>query len=90
MLRPTVQYGVNCDVLLADNLTDHTRNAVGHTAKETRTNLRAARNSVAPITIVDLFGDSWTGYLSSLKFVPVAYEDSDAVQSIAHCTFVFT
>lgn len=89
MIRPRVQYGMNCDIIVADSLSDHNRNAVGHTAKETRAALLAARDSIAPLTVVDLYGDSRTGYLSSLRFGVVGYEDSDAVQNVAHATFVF-
>lgn len=89
MLRPTVKYGLNCDVLVSDNLSDQNRKMLGLTAKQIKTALEAARNSVAPITLVDLWGTSGLAYLASVRFEVAAYEDSPHVQSIAHCTFVY-
>lgn len=89
MMRPTVKYGVTCDVLISDNLSDQNRQLVGHTASEIKAALMSARDSVTPITFVDIYGTSYSAYLASLRFEVLAYEDSDAVQSVAKCTFVF-
>lgn len=88
MLRPDVLYGISCDVLLAKNMSDHNRNSLGHTPSELMTNLKAARDSVVPITLVDLHGTSRTVYLASMRFTTIAYENPATVQSIARCTFV--
>lgn len=89
MLRPDVLYGVSCDVIVSDDLSDPNRLVGRMTAKEIRAGLKACRSSVAPITLQDIHGDSASAYLSSVRFLTVAYEDMDAVQQIARCTFVY-
>jgi hypothetical protein len=89
MLRPEVLYGITCDIIISDNISDQKRMMLGHTAEEIRTNLLSARNSVSPVTLVDLGGDSNSVYLASMRFGVIGYEDSNAIQEIAHCTFVF-
>jgi hypothetical protein len=89
MLRPTVLYGITCDIIISDNISDHRSRMLGHTAAELRAALISARDSVAPITLVDLIGDSNSVYLASLRFGVLGYTDSEVVQEVAHCTFVF-
>lgn len=89
MLRPDVLYGVTLDVMISDDLSDPKRKQLGLTAKEIRAALKSARSSVSPIEFTDLYGDTADAYLASLRFIIVAYEDMDAVQSIARCTLVY-
>jgi hypothetical protein len=89
MLRPVVLYGITCDIIVSDNISDQRRQQLGHTASDIRTQLLAARSSTAPITLVDLNGDSNSVYLASLRFGIMGYEDTTAVAEVAHCTFVF-
>jgi hypothetical protein len=89
MMRPDVLYGVSTDVLISDNLSDQNRLMLGLTAVQIRAALKSARASVSPITLRDIYGNSAEAYLASLRFVVVEYEDADAVQAIARCTFVF-
>jgi hypothetical protein len=89
MLRPTVLYGITCDIIVSDNLSDQRRVQLGHTAAEIRAALISARDSVDPITLVDIVGDSNSAYLASLRFGVIEYEDSALTQEVAHVTFVF-
>jgi hypothetical protein len=89
MLRPQVLYGVSCDVIVSDDVTDQAQLKLGSTAKEVRAALLAARNSVPPITFQDIHGDSASAYLSSLRFLTIQYEDSDKVQELARVTIVY-
>ncbi len=89
MLRPDVLYGITCDVIVSDSLSDQRRLMLGHTASQIRSALESARSSVSPITLVDLTGDSNSAYLASLRFGVLTYEDTAAIEEIAHCTFVF-
>jgi hypothetical protein len=89
MIRPDVLYGVTCEVMVSDNLSDHQWKMLGLTADEIRTALKAARSSVPPITLTDIYGVSGTAYLSSLRFFVVAYEDTEDVQAVARCTFTY-
>lgn len=88
MLRPDVKWGVNCDIIVASDLADQKQVVLGLTAAQIKTRLQDARDSVSPITFVDIYGTSWSAYLASCRFVVIAYEDTNAVQSIAKCTFV--
>lgn len=89
MMRPDVLYGVTCDVIVSDNLSDQNKLMGGHTAKEIKAALLAARDSKPPIQFTDLYGDTADAYLSSMRMNTIAYEDSDAVQAVARCTFVY-
>ena len=89
MLRPTVKWGINCDVIVSNDVSDQNAMMGQLTAKEIKTNLMAARDSVSPFTFIDIYGSSYTAYLASVRFIVLAYEDSDAVQSVAKCTFTF-
>lgn len=89
MMRPNVLYGVSADVIISDNLSDQHRLMLGKTATELRTALKNARNSVAPITFIDIYGQSSSAYLASVRFMVLEYEDTDAVQALARCTFVY-
>lgn len=89
MLRPEVLYGVTCDVLVSNKLSDSRMLVQGMTAAEIRTALKACRDSTAPITFTDIHGASASAYLASLRFMLLGYEDSDAVQYVARCTIVY-
>ncbi|MBU2249046.1 MAG: hypothetical protein KKD77_20030 [Gammaproteobacteria bacterium] len=89
MIRPSVLYGVTCDVLVSDKLSDQNRLMNGLTASDIRTALKACRDSVSPILFTSLYGDAaGYAYLASLRFLVIGYEDSDDVESIARCTIV--
>lgn len=90
MIRPDVLYGVTCDVLVSDKLSDQNRRMLGLTAAQIRTALKATRASTAPITLRDVHGSSNSAYLASLRFNVVEYEDTpDEIQEIARCSFVY-
>lgn len=89
MMRPTVLYGVSADLVISDNLSDQNRMMLGQTAAELRSALKAARNSTSPITFTDIYGTSANAYLASVRFIVFEYEDTDAVQALARCTFVY-
>jgi hypothetical protein len=89
MMRPKVLYSVSTDVIVQDDISGPDQLALGLTAKEIRTGLKAARDSVSPITLRDLHGVSASAYLSSLRFQLVEYEHTDAVAEVARCTFVY-
>lgn len=89
MLRPDVLYGVNCRVLVQSSLSDQHQQPIPLTASEIRTALKAARSSVSPITLTDIHGTSASAYLASVRFQIVQYQDIDAWDEVAQCTFVY-
>jgi hypothetical protein len=89
MLRPDVLYGVTLDIIVANNVSDPNRLICGLNAKQIRAALKEARDSIQPITFYDLYGESAYAYLASIRFISVAYEDMDNVQTIARCTIVY-
>lgn len=89
MMRPKVLYGVNADVIVQSGLSGPDHSLLGHDASEIRAGLLAARDSVSPITLKDIYGGSASVYLSSLRFQMVEYEDTEEVAEIARCTFVY-
>jgi hypothetical protein len=89
MMRPKVLYSISCDVMVQDELSGPSQTMMGLTAGEIRTALKAARDSVSPITLRDLHGDSAQAYLSSVRFQLVEYEGTEAVAEVARCTFVY-
>jgi hypothetical protein len=89
MVRPQVLYGVTCDIIVADSPIDPRKHRTAMSGKDTRAALKAARDSVSPITFTDIYGVSASAYLSTLRFITVAYEDQEGVQTLARCTFVY-
>jgi len=89
MMRPTVLYGIYCDVQVSSDLTNAQQRVLGLTSREIETALLAARDSVAPITFSDLAGTDHTAYLASVKFRMAEYADAEGLQYIAQCTLVF-
>jgi hypothetical protein len=90
MLRPDVLYGVTCDILVSDRLSDQNRLMNGMTAADIRTALKACRDSVQPILFTSLHDDAASyAYLASLRFTTMSFEDCDDVESVARCTIVY-
>lgn len=89
MMRPSVLYSVSTDVIVDDHVSGPSRTYLGLTSSEIRAALKAARDSVSPITLRDIHGDSASAYLSSLRFQMVEYEHTDAIAEVARCTFVY-
>jgi len=89
MMRPAVLYGVYCDVQVSSDLVNAQQRVLGLTSREIETALLAARDSVSPITFTDAAGTDETAYLASLKFRLAEFADSEGLQYIAQCTFVF-
>lgn len=90
MLRPSVLYGATMDVIVQDDLNHPDGRKLGMTAAEIRTALKTARDSVSPITFTDLWGNSASAYVSSLRFVVNAFADEqdDIIESRARMTVV--
>lgn len=89
MIRPEVLYGVHCDIIVATDVLDQNRHKIGLTGPQVRTALKSARDSVSPITLEDIQGVSGSCYLASLQFMTMGYVDSNDVQYIARCTFIY-
>jgi hypothetical protein len=91
MARPSVLYGVSFEVIVEDELATPDGERLGSTASEMRTSLKAARASVAPITFTNIFGESSSAYLTSLRFIVRQYsEDGNRYASArARCTIAY-
>jgi len=93
MARPDVKYGATFDVIVEDNMFTPDQGASELSAKQIRRALMAARDSVAPITFTDIYGESHAAYLSSLRFMLHDYvnEQGEVVHTgeVARCTVVY-
>ena len=91
MLRPEVRYGYNFDVYAANNLSAGYIED-GRTGGQIMADLRTARNSKKPVSLVTPFGDTILGYITSISEHAIEYEPDDIqggnIQQIIRISFV--
>ena len=74
IMRPITKIGYSFKIIADSNYTHGTEYQDERTAQEILSDLKDVRNSISPVELVDMLGETHTGYVTAIQEMPITRE----------------